>query len=173
MNVNLTTIIIVALVVLAALVVIGLVVASMRKRSRADDKVRAAQLRERAEVHASGLPEAQARADEEAALAEQRRLEAERAERRAAEAHQEVAQQQAQHEDQVRAADRLDPEVDHRSEDYTPETAAAETTPTTERYDATGRTETGGHVDEVDEHGVLRNPDGSERSVPGDDGTRA
>lgn len=227
MNDNVTTLVILALVVLAAIVVIGLIVRSMRKRKAEENRVRAAELRQQAAAHAAGLPEAQARADEQAALAEQRRLEAQEAEQRAAEAHQELAQQQALHEEQVRTADRLDPDVNHRSKGYTPQTAAAETTPASEQYDATGRTTpdsgshrgstsgdpdtvfdgdqhgtTGatpsGHADDpvphegqtttgagerrfespsdgtyVDENGVLRNADGSERPVPGQEGSQA
>ncbi len=43
------------------------------------------------------------------------------AEAQAAEARQKLAQTEAQQEDAIREADRLDPSVDHRSDDYTPE----------------------------------------------------
>lgn len=223
MNENVTKLVIIALIVLAAIVVIALIMSAMRKRKQEANRTRAAELREEARSGATGIPEAQVRADQEAAEAEQRRIEAEKAERRAAESHQQVAQQQAQHEEKVRAADRLDPDVNHRAKDYTPQTAAAETTPTSERYDASGRTTTepatstgsgtGGDPDTIfdsgdqheaashratdttatettgtgttsgrhhessydgtylDDHGVLRNADGTERPVPGDEDT--
>jgi hypothetical protein len=53
--------------------------------------------------------------------AEQAREQAEIAEARAAEARQELAQTEAQREDTVREADRLDPSVDHTGADYAPQ----------------------------------------------------
>jgi hypothetical protein len=49
------------------------------------------------------------------------RAEAERAERQAAEAGRARDMERAAHEDQIREADRLDPDVDHRSDDYVPD----------------------------------------------------
>ena len=55
--------------------------------------------------------------------AERKRLEAERAEAEAERARQGHLQEHAKIEDQVREADRVDPDVDHRSPDYVPETS--------------------------------------------------
>lgn len=119
-----TQIIWLVVIVVAALVLIALVVASMRKKSQQDNRVRASHLREQADTQAAGLPDAHASAEQAEAQAEQARLEAQRAEEQAASARTEVAQQQATHEDQIRAADRLDPDVNHKSKDYSPEVAA-------------------------------------------------
>ncbi|WP_107773784.1 hypothetical protein [Nocardioides sediminis] len=110
--------------VVAALALIGFIVASMRKKSQQENRARAAEIRESAEAEAEVIPDAQARARETEAQAEQARLQAERAEERAQAARTEAAQQEALHEDQVRAADRLDPDVDHKADDYTPEAVA-------------------------------------------------
>ena len=118
-------------IVVAALAVIGLIVASMRKKSRQDNRARAAEIREEAEAKAAVIPDTQARARETEAQAEQARLQAERAEERAQAARTAAAQQEALHEDQVRAADRLDPDVDHKAEDYTPETVTPGAAPGT------------------------------------------
>lgn len=120
-------------IVVAALALIGFIVASMRKRSQQDNRARAAELREQAEAKAAVIPDAQARAQEAEAKAEQVRLQAERAEQRAQEARAETAQREALHEDQIRAADRLDPDVDHKAKDYTPDTAAVSGTHAAER----------------------------------------
>ena len=107
-----TGIIVLVVIVLLALVVLGLIIASMKKRSRADKRA------------ASTLPEEEVRAKKAEAEAEEARLRARDAEERAAEARTGVAQQEAQHENQVRAADRLDPNVDHKAGDYSPTSEA-------------------------------------------------
>lgn len=110
-------------IVVAVLILIGLVVGSMRKKSLADNRAQAGQLREQADTRAAVLPDDRARAEQAEAQAERARLEAQRAEEQAATARAEVAQEQALHEDRIRAADRLDPDVDHRAEDYSPDVA--------------------------------------------------
>ena len=110
-------------IALVALVLIGLIVAVMRKKSLADNRARAHELREQADGGVAGLPDAQARADQAATEAEHKRLEAERAEKDALVARTEVDQERARHEDQLRAADRLDPDVNHRAKDYSPHVA--------------------------------------------------
>ncbi len=116
-----TQVIWLVVIVVAALALIGLVVSSMRKKSQQDNRARASQLREQADTQAAGLPDARASAEQAETKAEQARLEAQRAEEQAASARTEVAQQQATHEDQIRAADRLDPDVKHTAKDYAPE----------------------------------------------------
>ena len=145
-----TEIIWIIVIAVAALVLIGLVVFSIRKKSVADNREQAARLRERADTEAAVLPDAQARADQAAAEAERARLEAERAEAQAAAARTEADQQRAIHEDRIRAADRLDPDVDHRATDYSPDVVdpagpsavPAESTDTLEPTDTTPRDET-------------------------------
>jgi FtsZ-interacting cell division protein ZipA len=116
-----TEIIWIIVIAVAALVLIGLIVVSMRKKSVADNREQAALLRERADTQAADLPDAQARAEQAATQAEHARLEAQRAEERAAAVRTEADQQRAIHEDQIRAADRLDPDVDTQAPDYSPD----------------------------------------------------
>jgi FtsZ-interacting cell division protein ZipA len=111
-------------IVAAVLILIGLVVASMRKKSLADNRARATQLRDRADTRAAGLPDAEARAEQAEAHAEHAHLEAQRADEHAATARAAADQERALQEDQIRAADRLDPDVDHRAKDYSPEVVA-------------------------------------------------
>ncbi|WP_426245657.1 hypothetical protein [Nocardioides sp. LHG3406-4] len=139
-------------IVVVVLALVGLIAASMRKKSRQDNAARAAQLRQEADQRAMNIPEAQARAKEAEAQAEQARIQAERAEQRAAEAGTAFTQEQAAHEEKIRSADQLDPNVNTRSDDYTPDTASAERaraaaaspagtpvgTPVGEEYDAQG-----------------------------------
>ena len=112
----------IVVIAVAVLILIGLIV-SVRKKNQDANRARADQLREQADIKAAVLPDTRARADQAEAQAEHARLEAERAEERAAAARTEAAQEQAAQEDRIRAADRLDPDVDHRAEDYSPEVA--------------------------------------------------
>ncbi len=111
-------------IVVAALALIAFIVASMRKRNRQANETRAGELRQEAQQSAAVIPDAQVRAKETAAEAERARLEAQHAEERAHAARTEVVQHEAVVEEQVREADRLDPEVNHRSKDYTPDTSS-------------------------------------------------
>lgn len=110
-------------IVVAVLALIGFIVAAMRKKSQHTKETRAAELRQEAQQRAAVIPDAQVRAKESEAAAERARLEAERAEERAVAARTEAAQHEAAVEDQVRAADRVDPRVDHKSGDYRPDTS--------------------------------------------------
>ncbi|NYG54485.1 hypothetical protein [Nocardioides perillae] len=111
---------IVALVVAAVLVLAALVAFALVRR-RDLRRQEAAGLRSRAAAHAPRLQETEREARLREAEAERLRLEAERAEQRAAEARGAVAHEEARVEDTVREADRLDPGVDHRSDDYRPQ----------------------------------------------------
>ena len=114
-----TTFIVIAVIVL---VVIGVAAYVIRQRNREANIARADQLRIQAATRAqSTLPPTQDRAAEAEAKAAEARAAAERAEAEAEEARVAAAQAEAQHEGQVRAADRLDPRVDHRSDDYAPQ----------------------------------------------------
>ena len=116
-----TDIIWIIVIAVIALVLIGLIVALMRRKSLADKKEKAERLRLRADTEAAVLPDTRARAEQAATQAEHARLEAERAEERAAALRAEADQQRAIHEDQIRAADRLDPDVDEKAPDYSPD----------------------------------------------------
>ncbi|RYC07357.1 hypothetical protein [Nocardioides zhouii] len=107
------------LIAVILLVVIGGAAYVIRQRNREANIARADQLRTQAATQAqSTLPPTQDRAAEAEAKAEEARAAAERAEAEAEEARVAAAQAEAQHEGQVRAADRLDPRVDDRSDDY-------------------------------------------------------
>lgn len=109
--------IVLAVIVIAVVALLALV---MKQRTNQVHRARAAELRNEAAGQAGGLQESELRARDAQAEAERKRVEAERAEREAAEAQQAQAQEQATYEDRVREADRLDPDVDHRAEDYRP-----------------------------------------------------
>ena len=111
-------------IVIAVIVLVGLAVAAyvIRQKSREANIARADQLRTQAATQAqSTLPPTQDRAAEAEAKAEEARVVAERAQAEAEEARVAAAQAEAAHEGQVRAADRLDPRVDHKADDYAPQ----------------------------------------------------
>jgi FtsZ-interacting cell division protein ZipA len=124
------TTLIIALVIIA--VVIAVAAFLVRKKNREADVARAEQLRAQAATQAqSTIAPAQERAAAAEAQAEQVRAAAERAEAEAAEARLAAQQVEATHEGQVRAADRIDPRVDHKADDYAPQVAGtADQTPT-------------------------------------------
>lgn len=119
--------------VAVVLLIAGLVMWAMRKKQEKDVHVRAekaTEIRHEAERHATVLPDAELRAQEEKVKAEKLRREAERAEERANAAETDYLQQEARYEDQVREADRLDPDVDHTADDYQPRRTDATTSGT-------------------------------------------
>ncbi|PKH37844.1 serine/threonine protein kinase [Nocardioides alpinus] len=114
-----TTFIVIAVIVLVVLAVAAYVI---RQKNRESNIARAEQLRTQAAAEAqSTLPPAQDRAAEAEARAEEARVAAERARAEAEEARVAASQAEAAHESQVRAADRLDPRVDHKADDYAPQ----------------------------------------------------
>jgi FtsZ-interacting cell division protein ZipA len=133
---------IVWIIVLAVVIIalIGLVGYVMNKKKMEQNRARAESLRSEAGSAATVIPEAQVRAREAEARAERARLDAQKAEEDAARANQTLSAEQAQYEDRVREADRLDPAVDHRASDYHPDTSTAEVEQPS--YDAGGRIET-------------------------------
>ena len=118
---TLTWIIVIAVVVVAVVAAIVLAMRA-RRRKQEQDRLRAEQLRTEAHHHTGAVTEAQREAQLRETEAERARLEAERAEVRAAEARQQAQVAEARVEDRVREADRLDPDVDTRSDDYAPQT---------------------------------------------------
>jgi flagellar biosynthesis/type III secretory pathway M-ring protein FliF/YscJ len=115
--------IVVAIVVLA--IIVGLIVMMMRKRREAKleaQRTRAAELRGTALDHGPGVAEARHRAAEAEAEAQRARDEADLASRS-------LAQEEAHQEHALREADRLDPDVDERSDGYRPTTPAGPALP--------------------------------------------
>ena len=93
--------------IVIVVVLVGLAVAAyvIRQKNRQADIDRADQLRQQAATTAQAtLPTAQDQAAQ-------------------AEAEAEAARAEAEHESQLRAADRLDPRVDHEADDYAPQVA--------------------------------------------------
>lgn len=119
------TVVWIVIIVVVVLLVAGLALGLARRRRQTVHREQAQELRRDAVAQATGLQDS-ARDTREAKLeAERARVEAERAEARATEAQQGHLQEQAHHEDRLREADRLDPDVDHRSGDYEPGTHPA------------------------------------------------
>jgi len=110
----------VIVIAIVALVVIALV-ALISKRRTEQRRQRADELREEASARGAELTEAQREAEELRAKADLARSEAARAEEQAATAEQGHRMEQAGYEDKLREADRLDPEVDHRAQEYEPD----------------------------------------------------
>lgn len=122
-------------IVVAILVVllIGLLVMMANKKKQQQleaDRARAQEMRQETVQSQSQLREAELEAEQRRAEAEQKRIEAERAELRQQEADRGVAQERAGQEDRLREADRIDPDVDHTADDYTP------TDPATSSHDS-------------------------------------
>ena len=162
-----TEVIITVVVILVLLAIIAAVVMAARKKRRQADAARATELRHEAQQRATDIPQTRAQAQEAEAQAEQARLRAESAEQRAMQARQAAAQTQAEHEDQIRAADRLDPHVDNRSADYTPNTGTTTAAGTgSSSHDAPGAVTGSGYVRAVDAEG--RPVDDQVRPVEGD-----
>ncbi len=111
-------------IIIAVLVLIGLAVAMSGKRKDAQKRQHAEELRHDARAQQGSVQQEELRAREAELEAERKQVEAERAEAEAERARQGHLQEHAKVEDQVREADRVDPDVDHRSSDYAPETTA-------------------------------------------------
>ena len=109
--------IIVLVVVVLLLVAAAVALMGRRKRRRLQ---LAEQHRAGAREELRDLHQHQAHADEAEQRAAAARAEAERAERAAREARETQQVQAARAEDKVREADRLDPRVDHKADDYQP-----------------------------------------------------
>ena len=124
------TTLIIVLVIIA--VVIAVAAFLVRKKNREANVARAEQLRAQAATQAQAtIAPAQERAADAEAQAAQVRAAAEKAEAEAAQARLAAQQVEATHEGQVRAADRIDPRVDHKADDYAPQVAGtADHTPT-------------------------------------------
>ena len=113
-----TALILVIVAIVIVLAVIALLLARTKGRERRTREAR--ELRTHAAGQATDVEYAQREAAARQAAAEQAREQAELAEARAVEAQQGLAHTEARQEDVVREADRIDPSVDHRSDDYAP-----------------------------------------------------
>ena len=118
----------VLIVAAVAAVVLALALIAGRRRREAN-RHRAADLRAEAASSVSDLPHGQTRLQQAEQRAERARSELRQAEAEVERARREVTMQRAQHEDRVRAADHVDPDVDQRSDDYRPDTTAADSAP--------------------------------------------
>lgn len=115
-------IVIAAVVVLLLIAAVALLLKRRGAHQRHERLQRAEGLRGEAASHHSEVAAAARRAQAADAEAGQARAVADRAEHAAAEAHRDLAREQAVQEDAVREADRLDPRVDHTADDYHPVT---------------------------------------------------
>ena len=124
------TTLIIVLVIIA--VVIAVAAFLIQRKNREANVARADQLRSQAATQAqSTIAPAQERAAAAEAEAEQARAAAAKADAEANEARLAAQQIEATHEGQVRAADRVDPRVDHKADDYAPQVpGTADQTPT-------------------------------------------
>ena len=112
-----STIVWIVVAVIIVLAIAALIAAAMRKKRAEKQRTRAQQLRQEAVSNVDAIDHSSVAAKEAEARAERARLEAERAERQAQEAQRAVDMERATYEDRIREADRLDPDVDHRTTD--------------------------------------------------------
>jgi hypothetical protein len=155
--------VIIAVVVIA--VIVAVVVAGSRKKKERD-RVRAGELREQAAAQASGLQQREAAAREteaEAAAAraeaERKQAEAERLEAQAGDRHRAAGAAREEHQEHLRRADQVDPDVNTKHDDYVaPDATDAERTHT-----GAGTTEHGRTAEP--EPTTVTHPDGTTESV--------
>jgi flagellar biosynthesis/type III secretory pathway M-ring protein FliF/YscJ len=121
------------IVIVVVVIVVAAVVSGAGKRRTSMRRGQAEGLRQHAAGQASELTESQRQAEERRAEADLARAEAERAEERAQAAQQGHQVEQATHEDTLREADRVDPDVDHQSEGYEPGAASDKPAHTTDQ----------------------------------------
>lgn len=112
-----TTYIIIAVVVV---LVLGVAAYLATRQRHTKHRQVAAEIRSEADFHRTEIDQSSQQAAEAAARADLARAEAERVEQEAAEAQRRLEMDQARHEDVLREADSIDPDVDHRADDYRP-----------------------------------------------------
>jgi hypothetical protein len=113
--------VIIILIVLAVLLLIALIWTAMKRKKDQVGRERASELRSEAATTAATKQEQEARAREAEAEAERVRAQADKLEVRAQEERTSYDMTRARQEDAVREADRVDPDVDHRSSEYEPD----------------------------------------------------
>ncbi|MCU1402772.1 MAG: hypothetical protein JWM70_1096 [Microbacteriaceae bacterium] len=114
---NSGTLITIIVVVVVVLIVLGLVVFLGRDRVRETNSRRATELREKAEVDELSARDREAKAASAAAEAKQAEVDAERLRREAGDRQDDANEVRAHAEEQVRRADKLDPDVTHGRHD--------------------------------------------------------
>ncbi len=119
-----TTAIMIIVIVVVLLVAAAAVVSSRRRQGAR--RHRATEIRSEADAQLGAVDASSEQAAAAQARAEAARAEAERSEQEAAEAQRRLDLEQATWEDALREADAIDPDVDHRADDYRPETPPAE-----------------------------------------------
>ncbi len=112
--------IVVVLIVVAVLLVVALAWSATQRKRDQLGRQRADELRSEAAATAAEHPVQEARAREAEAEAEQARARADQLAARAQDHRTSAEMTQAQHEEHLREADRVDPDVDHESPDYAP-----------------------------------------------------
>jgi len=115
-----STIIWIIVIVIVVLLALALLASIAGKKRKERDRLRAEELRTEATGKARSVQDSQLQAQEAEADAQRKRAEAERAAAQAADARQGSEVARAEHEDKIRTADRVDPDVDHKADDYEP-----------------------------------------------------
>jgi len=110
--------VIIILIILAVILAAALIWTAMNRKKDKLARVRAGELRSDAATTASDKRKQEASAREAQAEADRVRAQADKLEVRADEERTSYDMTRAQQEDSLRAADRLDPDVDHRSQQY-------------------------------------------------------
>ena len=126
--------IIILLAVVVALVAAGLIWTALKRKQDTGRREQADELRSEAASVTTTQREQEARVREAEAEAERVRAQADKLEVRAQEERTSYDMTRAKQEDSLRTADRLDPDVDHRSPDYQPDLDGS---PTHRRDEAT------------------------------------
>ena len=126
------TIVVLVVVVVVVAVAAAIVAMMLQRRNTERKHAQAEQLRSQAAAQSGSLSDSRRHAENADVEAQHARIQADRAradaeqaEARAAEAREGMAMDEAVTEDTVREADRLDPEVDHRADDYRPQAPTA------------------------------------------------
>ena len=153
MSTSVVILLIVAVIIVIAVIAFVTMNANRRKNEQRleADRARAQDLRSDATAQAAAVHDSDLEAREAELEADRARLEAEKAQARAAEAQQGVQVEEARQEDRLREADRIDPDVDTRADDYDPSLAhpngVPESRTTSEPGPATETTETTADAD--------------------------
>ena len=117
------TVIIIVVIAVVAIALLGLVALMAKRRQNEERHLQAKSMRQDAAANVTDIHDTEAQAQAATARADAARIEAQRAEAEAAKTQQLAAAKQAAYEDQVRAADRLDPQVKTNRRDYAPDTS--------------------------------------------------
>jgi type II secretory pathway pseudopilin PulG len=129
--------------ILVVLIIVGVIAAMAGKKRQESHRTRAGELREQAGAQATGVQQREADARGTSARAEQARAEADRLSAEARDKESTAAEYRENQADSLREADRLDPDVDTKSDDYVEPGSRTDTTSTTdEDYAADHRSDT-------------------------------